>query len=110
MKDQKDTQTQDAFKRGPGRPRKYDSAADRQRAYRQRKENETVHHDEITEALMGMAKNAMKAARECQEEKLFYLAERREGEALGYYMAWYRLVEDRSEHDENVFKAIIGWE
>lgn len=49
MKDTKDTTTIDALERRPGRPAKYGSAAEKQRAYRDRRKLETLTLDEIFE-------------------------------------------------------------
>lgn len=70
MKDAKDNKTIDGIARGRGRPKMYDSAGERQKAYRDRQKNESLNCEEFTSLTRELLTNHMKKYKKEKSESM----------------------------------------
>jgi hypothetical protein len=110
MKDRNDTSTIDALARGPGRPAKYGSAAEKQRAYRERKNANTVDYASVCSKARQVIIGCMERYHEATDDigKII-----NDNAATGALMLWRRLAfridAEKASHDEAVFEEIIKY-
>lgn len=108
MKDANDTSTIDGIPAGPGRPRKYASAADRQRAYREKKKAAEMDYEIETKRLFKKCREMMKESKDGGSERQ---CARLVGVADGIVTAWrltigVKISGERYDHWSEKFDAV----
>lgn len=103
MKDSNDKKTIEGLTRGPGRPRKYRNAAERQKAYRERQISRTFTYEEVSNITVEIIREEMKKANNGDKQDHDF----HKNHAYGAFMLWSHLTQDTANTREHALLSAI---